>query len=116
MEYRKHSRLGIASGIIALATMFVTLLFFVAWFVAESGTYAEHRVLYALFAYGMVVAPVLHLTGVGLAASALFTRTKRLFAVLGITLNLLPLGLAALCWILLIVLAVLIISAGGVWR
>ena len=116
MEYRKHSRLGIASGIIALATMFVTLLLFAAWFIAEDGTYAEHRVLYALFAYGMVVAPVLHLTGVGLAASALFTQTKRLFAVLGMTLNLLPLGLAALCWILLIVFVVLIISAGGVWR
>ena len=116
MEYRKHSKLGIASCIIALAAIFITLLLFVAWFVVESGTYADQRVGHVLFAYGMVVAPVLHLTGVGLAASALFTQTKRLFAVLGTTLNLLPLGLAALCWILVIVLAVLIISAGGVWR
>ena len=116
MEYRKHSKLGIASCIIALASVFVTLLLIAASFVVESGTYAEHRVLYALFVCGMVVAPVLHLTGVALAASALFTRTKRLFAVLGFSLNLLPLGLAALCWILLIVLALLIISAGGVWH
>jgi hypothetical protein len=113
---KRHHAVGLISFGTAVVTGFISLLLFIVSMIPESGTYTAQRFTNILIIYGLAVAPVLHATGLILGIVGLFLKeSKKIFPVLGIILNALPLIFAAILWILLFWVIWAVISSGGGW-
>lgn len=113
---RKHSKVGLISFGLAIITGIAALVIFIISLIPESGTYAAQRFDKILFAFALIAAPILHLTGLILGIVGAFQKDfKKLFPILGIIFNALPLAIAAVIWILLLLIALAVISSGGGW-
>lgn len=113
---KSYSKSGWISFGLALATGFITLLLLIAWFVPEGGTYTEQRLGKILFVFGLIIAPILHLTGLIFGIIGAFKKdSKKLFSVFGIVLNSLALAVAAVFWLFILLIALAVIGSGGGW-
>lgn len=103
--------------VLGALSWFAGFVLVVLSFIPESGTYASQHADKRLFVFGLLVAPALHLVGLGIGiAGAIRKSTKRGLAVTGIVLNGVPLALALLGWILVVILGVAVLTSGGAWR
>ncbi len=113
---RRHPKIGVISLSLAIANGLITLLILVGSFIPEDGTYAEQRVDKALFVFALIIAPIFHLVGLALGIGGAFMKNaKKVFPVLGIIFNGLPLVIAAVCWVIILLIALAVISSGGGW-
>ncbi|HVE58226.1 MAG TPA: hypothetical protein VNB22_15440 [Pyrinomonadaceae bacterium] len=113
---KTHPKTGLISCGLAIVTGAVTLLLFVASFIPERGTYAEQRFNNIFLVFGAAVAPLLHFTGLLLGIIGAFIKdSKKVFPILGIILNGLPLIFALFIWILLFWVIWAVLSSGGGW-
>ena len=113
---RSHPKKGLISFGLAIANGFITLLIFAVSFIPESGTYAEQRANKVLFVFALIIAPIFYLTGLVLGIIGAFMKnSKKLFPILGIVFNSLPLIGVAIIWIFILLIALAVISSGGGW-
>ena len=113
---KTHHPVGLISFGFAVVTGAISLLLFIVSLIPESGTYTAQRFTNILVVYGLAVAPLLHTTGLVLGIVGAFLKnSKKLFPVLGIVLNILPLIFAAIIWILLFWVIWAVIASGGGW-
>jgi hypothetical protein len=113
----RHSRLGIASVVLGALTWLAGAVLVVLSFLPETGTYASRHADNRLFVFGLLIAPALHLAGLGIGiAGAIKKSSRRALAVTGIVLNGVPLALAIFGWILVVILGVAVLTSGGGWR
>ena len=113
----RHSRLGIASVVLGALSWLAGAVLVVLSFLPESGTYASQHATNRLLVFALVVAPVLHLVGLGIGiAGAIKKSSKKGLAVTGIVVNGVPLALAIFGWILVVILGVAVLTSGGAWR
>ena len=113
---REHPKTGLVSFGLAIATGALTLLVLIADFIPESGTYTARRFDKILFVFALVIAPVFHLAGLVLGIIGAFTKdSKKVFSVLGIVFNSLPLVLAIIGWIFILLIALAVVGSGGGW-
>lgn len=112
-ERRLHSRLGVASFILAVGfPWLVTLMFIVLNSLSKSKDSSSFYSFYsgAVVITWLVIAPIGHIVGVVLGSVGLFQKQrKRLFAVLGVILNLLIVTAGFL-------LALLLLKAASAFR
>jgi hypothetical protein len=114
---KNHPKVGAISFGLAIGTGVITFLLFVASLIPASNTYMAERFSAALMIFGLGVAPVLHLAGLILGVIGAFTKnSKKVFPILGIIFNLLPLIIAAILLVLFFVIIWAVISSGGGWR
>ena len=116
MGEQQTSGLGVASVVIALAGVGTTVSLFVAGVFPVDGSYTEQRVEHAFYWAAMVIAPTLHVVGLIFGATGLLQTRQKAAAVVGVILNTLPLVFALISWALLIVLVLIILVAGPIWR
>jgi hypothetical protein len=113
---KTHHPVGLISFGMAIFTGAVSLVLFIISLIPESGTYTAKRWTNILIIYGLAVAPVLHTIGLVLGIVGVFLKeSKKLFPVLGIILNVLPVIFSALLWILLFWVIWAVIASGGGW-
>ena len=113
---KTHHPVGLISFGFAVVTGAISLLLFIVSLIPESGTYTAKRWTNILIIYGLAVAPVLHTIGLVLGIVGVFLKeSKKLFPVLGIILNVLPVIFSALLWILLFWVIWAVIASGGGW-
>ena len=113
---KNHHPVGLISFGTAIFTGAVSLVLFIISLIPESGTYTAQRWTNILLIYGLAVAPLLHGIGFVLGIVGAFLKeSKKLFPVLGIILNGLPLIFAAVLWILLFWVIWAVLSSGGAW-
>lgn len=115
-KQRNHPKIGLISFGLAIAIGFITLLILAISFILERGTYAEQRADKVLFVFALIAAPIFHLAGLVLGIIGAFKKdSKKLFPILGIIFNALPLVFAAVVWIFILLIALAVISSGGGW-
>lgn len=113
----KHPKTGLISFGLAIVTGALTFLLLIASFIPESGTYTTARFNKILFVFALIVAPVFHLAGLIFGIVGAFTKdSKKVFSILGIVFNSLPLVLAIVIWIFILLIALAVIGSGGGWR
>ncbi|HEY8563303.1 MAG TPA: hypothetical protein VIL74_23195 [Pyrinomonadaceae bacterium] len=113
---KTHHAIGLLSFAAALVTSAVTLALFIIAFVPDSHTYAARRLNKILFVFALMIAPIIHVAGLGLGiAGAFLKNSKKVFPILGIVLNALPLMLALLGWLFIILIAGAVLGSGGGW-
>lgn len=111
-----HPKSGLISFGLAIVVGLMTLVLFIVSFIPEDGTYAEQRADRILFVFAAIISPILHLTGLIFGIIGAFKKNfKKLFPVLGIIFNALPLILAAVIWIFILLIALAVIGSGGGW-
>lgn len=95
---RKHSRLGIASFIIALGQgLFTLLLIILAGILASRGRQQENEPLFIFLGLFFIASIFDHLVGIALGIAGSVQRSrKKVFAILGLVLNTLTLLFVAL--------------------
>jgi hypothetical protein len=114
---KNHPKVGVISFGLAIGTGVVTFLLFIASLIPQSGTYMAQRLSTVLMIFGMGVAPLLHLSGLILGVIGAFRKNSRkVFPILGIIFNILPLIIAAILLVLFFVIIWAVISSGGGWR
>jgi len=86
---RKHSRMGIASFIIALAQGFLTLLVIIfAGILTMSGPQHENEAGFAVLGLFIIGGIFTHLVGVGLGIAGMVQKNrKKVFSILGFVFN-----------------------------
>ena len=104
---------GIYSTRIGAAFLSTSLLLLAAFLVSESGTRAGRMLENVFLYFTFLVAPLFYALGVGLGVANFFAPrgTRKGLAVFGILLNGLGLFFAALGWILMLLLLVLLFTA-----
>jgi hypothetical protein len=113
---RFHPKTGLISFWLAIVTGAIAFLLFVGSFIPESGTYAEKRLNNIFLVFALGIAPILHLAGLILGIVGAFTKnSKKVFPILGIVLNGLPVICAVIIWILLLLAVVAVVGSGGGW-
>ena len=113
---RTHPKTGLISFGLAIGSGAITLLLLVVSFIPESGTYTEQRFNKILFVFALIMAPVFHLAGLTLGIIGAFSKnSKKVFPILGIIFNSLPLILAVAVWVFLLLIALAVIGSGGGW-
>ena len=97
---RSNPKLGLISIGLAITNGFITLLIFAVSLIPEDGTYAEQRANRVLFVFALIIAPIFYLTGLVLGIIGAFMKnSQKLFPILGIVFNTLPLISVAIIWI-----------------
>ncbi|MBN2182243.1 MAG: hypothetical protein JW715_10040 [Sedimentisphaerales bacterium] len=88
---RKHSRMGIASFIIALGQGFVTMIFIIlAIILASTEHQNDNTTVFLFFGMFLMVGILSHLVGVGLGIAGTIQKSRRkIFAIIGLVLNVL---------------------------
>jgi hypothetical protein len=115
-DKKTHRKAGLISFGMAIITIATAFLLFVASFIPERGAYTEQRFNNVLLVFGAAVAPLLHFTGLVLGITGAFTKdSKKVFPILGIIFNTLPLILALFIWMLLFWVIWAVLSSGGGW-
>jgi len=113
---RNHPKTGLISFGLAIVTGAITFLLFVVSFIPESGTYTEQRFNKIFLGFALGIAPILHLTGLIMGIVGAFTKNyRKVFPILGIIFNGLPVICAVIIWILLLLAVVAVIGSGGGW-
>jgi hypothetical protein len=113
---KTHHPVGLISFVTAIVTGAVSLVLFIISMIPERGTYTAQRWTNILIIYALAVAPLLHTIGLVFGIVGAFLKeSKKLFPVLGIILNIVPVIFAALLWILLFWVIWAVFSSGGGW-
>lgn len=118
MHSNRYTKFGIYSALTGFIVLLASLLLFAASMVPERGTYAAQKADGVFIGFAFVVALLFYLAGCGLAAVNLCTPrgAKKRYAVCGILLNGLGLAIAAIGWILFLIIVVSAVNFVGVWR
>ena len=113
----RHSRLCVASLVLAVMTWSAAFLLLAAGFVTESGTHADRRATNAFLVFGLLVAPVVHSAGlVTGVVGAYKSRSRGLLPIAAIGLHGLALAFVAIGWIAAVVIVVAVLRSGGGWH
>lgn len=111
-----HPRVGLISFGLAIITGAITFLLFIVSFIPESGTYTEQRFNRIFFGFMLITAPIFHLAGLVLGIIGAFKKnSKKVFSILGIVFNSLPLIFVLIVWVFFLLIALAVISSGGGW-
>src|SRR5207302_2799213 len=100
---RKHSKLGIASFLVALGFPLLLLVLFVIPAVGYGriDNQKDDEIFLIVIIFGGLGAPIIHFVGLVIGIAGAFQKErKRLFAILGIVLNGILVLLLAISWIL----------------
>jgi hypothetical protein len=113
---RIHPKTGLISFGLAIVAGAITLLLFIISLIPEDGTYSEQRFNKIFLIFALAMAPILHFAGLGLGIIGAFTKnSKKVFPILGIIFNGLPVICVLVIWILLLLAVVAVIGSGGGW-
>jgi hypothetical protein len=111
---KAHHAVGLISFGRAIVAGGGTLLLLIVALISDGGTCPGERLHKILFVQALVIAPILYATGLVLGiVGAFFKKSKKVFPVLGIIFNALPLVAAILIWIFFLVIIMAVLSSGG---